>query len=89
MCQTIVVAFTFPEYRGQAFMQATAFIYIGLSLSLVILIWISERRNVQNMKLAFEDEMLLYTSTPTLDQRRYEGCILEVKFQEKAITSQS
>lgn len=61
-------------------MQATAFCYIGLSLSLVVLIWISERRTVQNMKLAFEDEMLLYSSTPTLDQRRYNGCVLEVKF---------
>lgn len=61
-------------------MLTTAFVYIGLNLALVILVWISEKRSVQNMRLAFDDEMLLYSSTPTMDQRRYNGCILEVKF---------
>jgi hypothetical protein len=61
-------------------MLTTAFVYIGLNLVLVILVWISEKRSVQNMRLAFDDEMLLYSSTPTMDQRRYNGCILEVKF---------
>jgi hypothetical protein len=61
-------------------MLTTAFVYIGLSLALVILVWISEKRSVQNMRLAFDDEMLLYSSTPTLDQRRFNGCVLEVKF---------
>ena len=75
-----MVAFTFQEYKGQAFMLTTAFVYIGLSLSLVILVWISEKRSVQNMRLAFDDEMLLYSSTPTMDQRRFNGCVLEVKF---------
>ena len=75
-----MVIFTFPEYKGQAFMLTTAFVYIGLSLALVILVWISEKRSVQNMRLAFDDEMLLYSSTPTLDQRRVNGCVLEVKF---------
>lgn len=37
------------------------------------------------MRLTLEEEMLLYGSTPKLDQRRHVGCILEVKFQEKAI----
>lgn len=80
VCQSLVVAFTFKEYRGQTFMLTTAFVYIGLNLVLVILVWISEKRSVQNMRLAFDDEMLLYSSTPTTDQRRYIGCILEVKF---------
>ena len=61
-------------------MLTTAFCYIGLNLTLVILILISDKRSVQTMRLTLEEEMLLYSSTPKLDQRRFNGCILEVKF---------
>jgi hypothetical protein len=81
----LVVALTFTEYKGQSFMLTTAFCFIGVNLALVILIFMSEKRTVQNMRLTLEEEMLLYGSTPKLDQRRHVGCILEVKFQEKAI----
>jgi len=48
-------------------MLVTAFCYIGLNLALVILIIISEKRAVQNMRLSLDEEMLLYGSTPKLD----------------------
>jgi len=66
-------------------MHTSAFCYITLNFSLVILIFTADKRSVQNMRLTLDEEMLLYSSTPKLDQRRYNGCVLEIKFQEKAI----
>ena len=66
-------------------MLTTAFTYIGLNFTLVVLILIADKKSAKSLHFTREDEMLLYSSTPKLDQRRYNGCILEVKFQEKAI----